>query len=516
MSARPGSTADVFRKQNQLPRSLPEAQGMVSEGILNFLKAVETRKMHLHSLMLVRHGSVIAEGWWAPYRPELKHTLYSLSKSFTSTAVGLAVGEGRLKLDDAVVSFFPDEAPATPDPRLAGLKVKHLLTMTTGHTLSDAEIFPKLLSEPGGNWAKAFLALPIGNEPGTAFLYNSAATYMLGRLVQKLTGQSLVDYLTPRLFGPLGIRTPDWEVDPKGFSVGGWGLRLRTEDIARFGQLYLQKGIWNGKQILPKSWVSEATRAHIMQPRDPGAKRPPEQNDWVQGYGYQFWRCQHNAFRGDGAFGQFCVVMPEQDAVLAITAEQGDMQAVLDEVWTHLLPAMHAKPLPPDDLQKTVRQTLAGLAIRPPEAKNDSPLSRGISGKQFEIEQNTLKVSHFGLTLNPDSFAVTLRDDNGEHTIRGRMNRWQEGETTLSTLPLKLLPTPVPGETRTRIAASGTWTDDNTFVITCRFIETAHYDTLTCRFDGDRLQVTFRNGVARLQNRADTRPVLHGRLVAAR
>ena len=218
-------------------------QGISSAAITAFVKAAQKSIQSLHSFMLLRHGTVVAEGWWYPYRPEAPHMLFSLSKSFTSTAVGFAVAEGRLSVDDSVLSFFPDDAPKKVSPNLAAMQVRHLLSMSTGH---DQDATERTLRRKDRNAAKAFLSLPVEHEPGTHFVYNSAASYMLSAIVQKLTGQTLLDYLTPRLFEPLGIQGATWESygNHEGVAVnfGGWGLNVKTEDIARLGQLYLQKG----------------------------------------------------------------------------------------------------------------------------------------------------------------------------------------------------------------------------------------------------------------------------------
>jgi CubicO group peptidase (beta-lactamase class C family) len=250
---------------HQLPRSTPEAQGVSSAEILDFLEAVGKSQHEFHSFMMVRHGQVIAEGWWSPYAPDLNHMLYSLSKSFTSTAIGFAVTEGRLKVDDPVISFFSNDLPDRISENLAALKVKHLLTMSVGHAEDSTPIITQT-----DNWVKAFLALPIANPPGSAFLYDSGATYMLSAIVQKLTGQKVIDYLRPRLFQPLAIEGMTWETCPRGINTGGWGLAIQTEGLAKFGQLYLQKGAWNGKQILPVTWIEEATTFKIQQPAAPG------------------------------------------------------------------------------------------------------------------------------------------------------------------------------------------------------------------------------------------------------
>ena len=306
-----GSVGDALADApGKLRRKRPEALGIDPASISAFVDAVEQKVGGLHSFMLLRRGQVAAEAWWTPYGPEHPHMLYSLSKSFASTALGLAVAEGKLTVVDKVTSFFPNDLPTTISEHLRAMRVKHLLMMSTGH---DTDATAPTINTPDGNWPKAFFSLPVQHAPGSKFVYNSAATYMCSAIVQKLTGKTVLDYLTPRLFQPLGIEGPTWESDPRGVNVGGWGLKVKTEDIARFGQLYLQKGKWQGKQLIPESWVAEATSKHIDNGTSPTS-------DWAQGYGYQFWRCKHGAFRGDGAFGQYCVVMPEQEAVLAITS----------------------------------------------------------------------------------------------------------------------------------------------------------------------------------------------------
>src|SRR5437660_3191760 len=182
---------------------------------------------------------------------------------------------------------------------------------------------------------------------------------MQSAIVQKVTGQTVLDYLRPRLFEPLGIADPTWGTSPQGITLGGYGLSIRTEDIAKFGQLYLQHGKWNDRQLIPAAWVEAATSRQTSNGSNPNS-------DWDQGYGYQFWRARHGAYRGDGAFGQFCIVMPEQDAVVAITSGVRDMQAVLNLVWEQLLPALKPSTLDTDDdSHKKLVRTLKGLALRP-------------------------------------------------------------------------------------------------------------------------------------------------------
>jgi CubicO group peptidase (beta-lactamase class C family) len=331
-----------------LPRSSPESQGVSSSVIRGYINAADQKVNTMHSFMLVRHGHVVAEGWWKPESAEKPHVMHSLSKSFTSTAVGLAIADGKLSLDDQVLKFFPEEAPPNPSEKLKAMRVRDLLTMNSGH-----EVEVKFSTNTP--WVQSFLAHPVPHKPGTHFLYNTPGTHMLSAIVRKVTGETVLDYLKPRLFEPLGIENPVWGTSPQGNTLGGWGLYIRTEDIAKFGQLYLQKGNWNGKQLVPASWVAQATSKQVSNGSDPT-------KDWDQGYGFQFWQCRHGAYRGDGANGQFCIVIPNLDAVIAITADTRDMQAELNVVWDELLPAFHTGSLPSDSTEEgKLKETLAGL-----------------------------------------------------------------------------------------------------------------------------------------------------------
>jgi CubicO group peptidase (beta-lactamase class C family) len=344
-----------------LPRRSPAELGISPVAIQAFVEAADREVDTMHSFMILRHGMVAAEAWWAPETPDKAHVLHSLSKSFTSTAVGLAIAEGKLSLDDPVTKFFPGDVPAEPSEHLRAMTVRHLLTMATGH-----ESEPKFVS--GRPWTASFLAHPVTKSPGSLFLYNSPATYLCAAIVSKVTGEDLVDYLKPRLFAPLGIDDPAWMHSPEGIATGGWGLQLKTEDIARFGQLYLQKGKWNGQQILPESWAAQATSRQVE-------TAPQMKGDWAEGYGFQFWRCRHGAYRGDGAFGQFCLVLPEHDAVIVMTADTKDMQAQLDLVWKHLLPGFEKDPLPPaPEAEEALRKQLASLRVSPDHVPNQIQL----------------------------------------------------------------------------------------------------------------------------------------------
>lgn len=451
-----------------LPRSTPEEQGVSSAGISAFLDAVNNSPIELHSLMLLRHGHVLAEGWWAPYAATKPHMLFSLSKSFTSTAIGFAVSEGRLSVDDPVLSFFEDQHPQTVSPNLAAMRVRHLLSMSTGHRQDTMGL---LGAREDGDWVAAFLDAPVEEAPGTLFVYNSGASYMLSAIVQKVTGQTLLSYLQPRLFGPLSIEGPTWDVCPKGINTGGWGLSIKTEDIAKFGQLYLQKGVWQGQPILPAAWIEEATSKHISNGDD-------VDSDWQQGYGYQFWRCRHQAYRGDGAFGQFCVVLPEQDAVLAMTSGTEDLQAVLNLVWQYILPAMeHDKTHDDTTDHDVLKDQLAALALHPPVIQSSSITADKVSGKRYTLSDNEHGLQAISFSFDGQTAECTLWDTRGAQVIRCAAGEWIAHDLAL------LSETPQP------VATSGTWRDDETYVMTWRFVETPFHYTVVCRFTEDTLDL---------------------------
>lgn len=321
-----------------LPRA--ETPEKVTTAMDAFFSAAAKAKLDVHSVMIVKDGAVIYSHWQSKGAPNVPHVLHSVSKTFTATAVGLAIAEGRLNLTDKVVSFFPDKLPNEVSDNLMAMTIRDLLTMTCGH---DDEPNQSKREE----WVKTFLAHPVKHTPGTFYLYNSLGTYMLSAIVQEVTGEKVLDYLTTRLFEPLHIDKPRWDESPQGISAGGWGLYLKTEDLAKMGQLLLQNGKWKGKQIIPAEWVYEMSKKQV-ESINPGTRleqaeergMTKETSDWMQGYGYQMWRCRPGCFRADGARGQYIIVVPDKNAVIAITSDVEDLQGELNLVWEKILPAI--------------------------------------------------------------------------------------------------------------------------------------------------------------------------------
>ncbi len=470
-----------------LPAAIPESQGVPSAALQRFLQAVHEQNIELHSLVFLRHSQVIAQGAWSPYSLDRNHMLFSLSKSFTSTAVGFAVQEGLLSVDDPVLKHLPEYAKGL-SRKWQALKVRHLLSMSTGHIVDPSD---KTFGRRGGDWVKGFFSVPLEKEPGTHFVYNTAATYLLSVIVHRLAGMRILDYLTPRLFAPLGIQGATWEQCPRGYDTGGFGLMIKTHDIAKFGQFLLQRGAWQGKQLLNAAWIDEATGKHVSNGPADGT------SDWGQGYGYQFWRCiPEGVYRGDGAFGQYCVVSPGHDAVFAINSGIGDMQAVLTLLWQHVLPAM-ADTLPEDPAaHQALQDALAGLRYDPPKAQPSSVLEAKWNGKTILLDKNPMHVR--SLTLRFDegccelTTAVTRRyygtlssnaNRGGRTTLVYGRQRWVQGEDASTEHPHVQ-------------AASFTWEDGNTLRLTARDVNAPFVTDLRLVFDGDEVLVQHKINVS--------------------
>ncbi len=466
-----------------LPRSTPEEQGIDPRGVAALVDALARGlpEQELRSLVVVRHGHVVVEGARAPYATDRLHALYSLSKTFTATAVGLAVAEGRLGLDDAVVDLVPDEVPTSglsddERVRLGRLTVRHLLTMRSGHDL-EPEIFPSR------RWVAAFLAAPLAHEPGTHFLYNTSATYVLAALVERAVGCGLLDYLRPRVLDPLGFGPATWEVSPEGHAVGGFGLSAAPRDIAAFGELLLRDGVWRGRRLLPEGWVALATQAHVP----PGTAPGDERSDWAQGYGFQMWRSRHGV-RGDGAFGQFCLVLPEQDVVVAMSSAVRDMQAPLDAVWEHLLPACGDAPLPPDgEGRAELDRAFADLRVTWPQGDATSPVAARLDGRRVVLDPNPLGVTHATVTFGDEHDRLELR-----HEVESVALVVGHDEPAPGAVPPRYpgMPGPEP------VLAHAVWTARDEYVVTVRALEDTPVLTVTAKVTGDLVEVTPRVNVS--------------------
>ncbi len=448
--------------QQKLPRRTPESQGLASATLERFVAAAE-KLDSLHSLMVLRHGNVIAEGWFAPYRPECTHQLFSLSKSFTSVAIGLAEAEGVLTIDDKVADYFPDKLPENPDPRWYDLTIRHLLSMTTGH--AECAIGP-VRAAKATDWVRGFFSIPLTYAPGERFVYNTGATYMLSAILRKMTGQNLSEFLRHRLFEPLDIGRRHWDQSPDGTDLGGWGFHLTTEGIAKFAQLLLQDGRWGDRQLLPYGYLRQATGFQA----DNSLNEAP---DWKVGYGFQFWKCRHGAFRADGAMGQYAVVMPEQDMVVVATSGLSNMQNLLDLIWEILLPAVQKKALGEDAAaQQKLAKRLAKLAL---PAKNGQP--GDFPETEFDLDPNANGYTQLTLAADAGETSLSLAYPGGKSLIRAGYRQWLDSANT------------GPEPEMRHVAARADWKSPTELHLAISCVESPYQLHLTVRLDGEKIVV---------------------------
>ncbi len=376
--------------RKEFPRTTPESVGVPSSCVEKLLDRLEEGFTEPHGLMLMRSGKVFAEGWWAPYAAGIRHGLQSHTKTYASTAVGIACTEGILKLSDRVIDLFPEFAPEDPSENLKKLTVRDVLCMGCG-----MDSMPSATAD----WIRDFLSIPVAHTPGSVFMYNSVGSTLLASIVKKVSGLGLHDYLKPRLFDKLGIDDKNlrWAYMPDGIEVGGGGLWATTEDNLRLLKLYADGGLWEGERILDAEFVRLAST-------DQNNNAPKDQPDApildsTAGYGFQMWMCKHKgAYRADGAYGQFTIVVPERDMILAITeyALGQDTSKTLDSFWEFLdsLPDPAVESLPEDEKASAhLARRLACLALPAPKYAPYSPVQEKIDGKTFRITDGYFAVN---------------------------------------------------------------------------------------------------------------------------
>lgn len=462
-----------------LPRALPWRMGVDPEAIRRLVAALDA--LDCHSIMIARHGHVVAEGWWAPYRADAPHASYSISKGVTAIAVGFAVQEGLLTVEDRVIDHFPDLLPCAPCAHMRELTVKHLLMMGLGHfSRMDHDFY---FAE---NWLAENLRLYLESQPGTRFNYDNRCALLCSAIVQRLTGQTLFDYLTPRLFVPLGIRSACWELT-QGINPGGWGLAWTTEDILTFSQFLLQKGAWNGAQLLDPAWISAASSCQINSSTGRINGNPLNANQ-VLGYGYLFWMCPpHGAYRGTGACGQQNIVLPEQDMVIAITAGSDRSGDILDAVWEHLLPGLRDDVAEDASAQNALNDVLAGLRVPLPAGTPDAPAASLHSGKTYRLADNPCGITALSFTFG-DVDTLTLYQGERRCTVRVGHGTWLANRGAVAQAAC---PDSMTTLFYADVACAGAWSGSR-YELKLAFTGTPFVDTLAVTFDGQRLEGVYR------------------------
>ena len=383
---------------NELPRSTPEEQGVPSKALVALFDSLHALPLtDMHAVVVMRHGKVIGEMYPKPYAPEYRHTMYSCSKTFVGIAVGLAIEDNRLRLDDRIAAIFPELLPDSVSKDLADMTVRHLLTMASG-------VKPDWnMRSRGTEWIRTFLSKPV-KEPGTQYAYDSMVSYMLAAVVQKVTGKKLTEYLQERVFTPMNVTEWAWEESPEGVNTGGWGVHIQPESLAKFGQLILNEGRWEGKQLVPTEWIREMCKKH----RETGREV----------YGYHIWHCggHDGAVRADGALGQYVISVLDKDMVVVMTeATLGNGRDQRRLIWDVLLPHIQDEPLPANkkDYQKLLKKQ-EGYKLAEVKGKASSAFASNWENKTIELGKNTFGWKSLKLNFGKKEVTMTVTETNGK------------------------------------------------------------------------------------------------------
>jgi len=436
-------------------RGTPGEVGVSSQAILDMMEGLEgLPETEIHHLMVIRHGRVVAEGHAMPFSAEDSHTLYSASKTFTGMAVGLCVDDNLLRIDDRLAIYFPDLLPDTVSANLAQITVRDLLMMNAGIRAG---------SEMGleHDWARAWLAKPVKRP--AKFAYDSMCTYMLSCIVQRLTGKTVLALLQERIFTPMGITDAQWEVSPDGVTVGGWGLRLTTEDLARVAVLWLNRGAWNGQQLISAQWIEQMEARHI----DCAAPGAPL-NDRNVGYCYQMWRSTYpGSVRFDGAYGQYIAMVPERDVAVVLLGVSHAPYDELKVIWDNLMPGVHDTPLTSDPAAKKLQKRLAHWTLPTPKGRSKVKAASAINGRTLTLNDNNHGIS----TLTLDGKQLTLRySDRHSERIALGTGSWAR-RSALTGFPPADFPNTFRGLVHDyQVTGAMAWTDDHTLTIELQYV----------------------------------------------
>lgn len=472
-----------MKEKFEFIHAVPESCGVPSDVLTDYVEYLKTLDA-IHSFTLMRHDRIIAQTWWKPFKKEYKHELFSCSKSFVSAAFGIAQGEKLVSLNDKLVDFFPEKMSEKVSERMKKVTLRNLLTMASGH--SACPLAGGVISG-AQDVVKAFLETELEYEPGSKFIYNSAATYMVSAVLRKVTGMNVREYLNEKLFKYMDIIPEKWDCCPGGINIGGWGFWAKSEDLLRFGRLLLNKGNWNGRQLIPEDYLAEATSFQI----DNSANDIP---DWKIGYGYQFWRTSFNSFRCDGACGQYILVMPEKDLVMVITAGLPNMQQILTEFWNKVYPWLKDDALPENPEKYRELQQSLQSCIHMPIA---SELRFVPENKKYCIAENELGLQEIAIDFDADGCSLKFIWQSGEiETLRADYGRHFTNKLRLQEPEERIL------------EASAAWLNENELDIQVYAVETPYRDHYYLRFSDDGIEVERQSNFAFLHN---TFPVFSGK-----
>ncbi len=411
-------------EKKPLPVITPIESGIGSEAILNFLNYLEKRQICLHSFQIIKNGALVSEGYWKPFTSNRLHRLYSCSKSFVSAAIGFLESEGKLKLTDHIIDYFPDKLPENGvHPFIAQTTIEDMLRMATPHAKTTYKQFKM------EDWAKTFFLCEPSHLPGTVFSYDTSSSYTLSALVQRISGVTLMEYLRPRLFDKIGFSDEAYALTcPMGIAHGGSGIMTTPRDFAKFALTCMQEGMYQGEQVIPKNYIKKAVSKQID--NQTAGSRP----DSIQGYGYQFWMLRNGAFGLLGMGGQLAICLPHEGLLVVTTADVQSQpdgeQAIFNAVWDTLYPrAANSSPVNPEKEQECyeiLQKRIAGLSIEPVQGSSKLPeYAAGINGKTFIMEKNPMGLRSLRFDFSENMGKMTYTNQEGEHILSFGIGRWE-------------------------------------------------------------------------------------------
>lgn len=477
--------------RKEFMRVTPESVGIDSGDIEWLLDRLESGFTEPHGLMIMRHGKICAEGWWNPYAPGIRHGLQSHSKTYAATAIGIAYTEGIVKLDERIIDIFPEYAPEQPSENLKRLTVHDVLCMGCG-----MDEMPMATE----HWIRDFLHTPVNHTPGTTYMYNSVGSSILSAIIVKKTGMSMHEYLKPRLYDKIGIFSDNhrWMKMPDGCEVGGGGLFATTEDNLRLMKLYADGGVWEGERILDDEYVKRATTLQNESATE--AKNNPLAKDNFVGYGYQIWMCRPNGvYRADGAMGQFTIVVPDKDMIIAITENASGAhwaQTTLDVMW-EFLERIENHPAKEENTEKSecLKNRMGRLALPNPKCAPYSPIAANIEGRQWRVIDGDFYMEDVGVAQHmsgcelPQPIDVFCFHFTSDEIVMDWENREEKERLVIATDGSRRHNT-LPGRLISQVLLSGAWISENKLEVKARYIETCKEETLLFMFEEKKLKIT--------------------------
>lgn len=474
-------------EKKPIPRATAESVGIPSSSIITFLNRILEHKLNLHSLLVIRSGKIVAEGYWAPFDKERKHRLYSVSKSITALAIGYMIDEGKISLDDHIVDFFPEKVQEPPNPRIINATIHDMLIMSDCH---DDQTY-RFDQE---DWIDSWFTTDANHMPGKVFSYNTTCTNLLTAIVERVSGMKLLNYLRP-VFDAIGVSDDIWCIEtPEGYSFGGSGVMATPRDLAKIALLVMNKGKHEGEQLISQDFIQKATSKQIDNYFD--FITMEEDIEHQQGYGYQIWRTRNNGFSFYGMGSQLAICLPDKELIVVTTGDtQGispDTSEILSALWETLYHDICEDSLPEDPkAQEELINYMSNLALPVVEGDKASCLSEKVNGKTYVMNENPMGIKDVCFSFHEDEGTFTYTTDRGIHRIDFGFGYNKKGDFPETHYSGTRIGT--PKNTGYEMHASAAWCDEKTLLMVV-YITDDYLGSLKMYavFDGESIQIAMK------------------------